>query len=56
MMTFIPNSNYFKAQLNKHDKQNHINNNTVQSQFSDTLFSDKSRFTDNFAEDYFFST
>ena len=29
---------------------------TVQSRFSDTLFSDKSRFSDNFAEDHFFST
>ena len=29
---------------------------TVQSQFSDILFSDKSRFSDNFAEDHFFST
>ena len=27
--------------------------NTVQSRFSDTLFSDKSRFSDNFAEDHF---
>ena len=26
---------------------------TVQSRFSDTLFSDKSRFSDNFAEDHF---
>jgi hypothetical protein len=31
-------------------------NTTVQSQFSDTLFSDKSRFSDNFEEDHFFST
>ena len=30
--------------------------NTVQSRFSDTLYSDKSRFSDNFAEDHFFST
>ena len=29
---------------------------TVQSRFSDILFSDKSRFSDNFAEDHFFST
>ena len=29
---------------------------TVQSRFSDILFSDKSRFSDNFAEDRFFST
>ena len=29
---------------------------TVQSRFSDTLFSDKSRFSDNFAEDHFIST
>ena len=29
---------------------------TVQSQFSDTLFSDKSQFSDNFTEDHFFST
>ena len=29
---------------------------TVQSRFSDILFSDKSRFSDNFAEDQFFST
>ena len=29
---------------------------TVQSRFSDILFSDKSRFSDNFDEDHFFST
>ena len=29
---------------------------TVQSRFSDILFSDKSRFSDNFAEDHFSST
>ena len=29
---------------------------TVQSRFSDILFSYKSRFSDNFAEDHFFST
>ena len=29
---------------------------TVQSRFSDILFSDNSRFSDNFAEDHFFST
>ena len=29
---------------------------TVQSPFSDILFSDKSLFCDNFAEDHFFST
>ena len=33
-----------------------ISQNTVQSRFSDILFSDKSRFSDNFAEDHFFST
>ena len=33
-----------------------MNVSTVQSRFSDTLFSDKSRFSDNFAEDHFFST
>ena len=27
---------------------------TVQSQFSDILFSEKSRFSDSFGEDYFF--
>ena len=30
--------------------------NTVQSRFSDILFSDKSQFSDSFAEDHFFST
>ena len=29
---------------------------TVQSRFSDILFSDKSRLSDNFAEDHFSST
>ena len=29
---------------------------TVQSRFSDILFSDKSQFSDNFAGDHFFST
>ena len=29
---------------------------TVQSQFSDILFSDNSQFSDNFAEDHYFST
>ena len=29
---------------------------TVHTRFSDILFSDKSRFSDNFAEDHFFST
>ena len=33
-----------------------MNVSTVQSRFSDTLFSDKSRISDNFAEDHFFST
>ena len=32
------------------------NVNTVQFRFSDTLFSDKSRFSDNFAEDHLFTT
>ena len=30
--------------------------NTVHTGFSDILFSDKSRSSDNFAEDHFFST
>jgi hypothetical protein len=32
------------------------NRNTVHSRFSDILFSDKPRFSDNFAEDRFFTT
>jgi hypothetical protein len=32
------------------------NKSTVQSRFSDTLFRDKLQFSDNFAEDHFFST
>ena len=33
-----------------------IYHSTVHTRFSDILFSDKSRFSDNFAEDHFFST
>ena len=35
---------------------NTLGKRTVQSRFSNTLFSDKSRFSDYFAEDHFFST
>ena len=47
----IKRCDYFSASCNGHNLAN-----TVQSRFSDILFSDKSRFCDNFADNHFFSS